>query len=103
VQAWHKLVLVYYMHNFTDPCCKLNGRDFGHGVNAKMDEMLDYRHGGRSTSSAITSLFLLSGALVFVTWLVKKRNLQLTGQHKKNEVEFRAFPPSRGRVKYRDS
>lgn len=66
--------------------------------------MLDYTiTDKRRTSSNFGKLSVFFFFIGAVAWLVKKQNLQLSGRHKKHEVEFTNFPSGSGKTKYRDS
>jgi len=69
---------------------------FGHDVNEKVDEFLEYRE--KPHYGVGTYLCLAIGGLI-TTWLVRKRKLRISGRHKKEDVLSDRF--SQG--KYRDS
>ena len=83
---------------------RIDIRDFGHGVNTQVEEMLDYRpDSNQITSYGFGKISALSIVIAVVWWLVKKQKLRLTGSHKKHELEFSSFPSGHANVKYRDS
>jgi hypothetical protein len=72
-------------------------------VSPTVEGMLDYSMGRREKSFGFGKLLLLSAVIGVFVWLVKKQKLQLSGRHKKHEIEFESFPSGRGSTKYRDS
>ncbi len=71
-------------------------RVFGHDVNSKVDEFLEYRE--TQNYGIGTYPWIVIGGLI-IAWFVRKRKLRISGQHKKEDVVLDRF--SHG--KYRDS
>jgi len=71
-------------------------------VDSKMDSLLDYRDVNTKSVSHGLGAYLGLGAIVLVTYLLKKYKIRATGRHKKEETNS-SFPSGNGRIKYRDS
>ncbi len=68
-----------------------------------MDSLLDYKDFNTKSVSHGLGAYLGLGAIVLVTYLLKKYKIRATGRHKKEETKNSSFPSGNGRIKYRDS